>query len=173
MTTNLPIRLLCGFSLALSGVVGLGAPPSDAAERSKAPVTVEAASGRTFTAEVDSRTDSAQLWLRWGLGSMVLIRPVDWEQVVEVQAGGERLSGEQFYALLSPPQHTGDARAGIRVYWIINLVEKLVEVYTDPTDDPGEPHFATRQDFTLGENIPLHIEGRDLGPLAVEAVLVP
>jgi hypothetical protein len=65
------------------------------------------------------------------------------------------------------------ARAGVRLYRIINLVEKQVEVYTDPTDTAGKPHFKNRMDFTLGESVPLQIEGQEVGPLAVEAILVP
>jgi hypothetical protein len=114
MMTNLPIRFLCGLCLALGGQLGPGVPPSAAAELPKGPVTVEVQSGRTFTAEVDSRTDSAQLWLRFGQGAMVLLRPIAWEQVVQAQVGEERLSGQQFLEVLKPPQRTGDGPPRIR-----------------------------------------------------------
>jgi Uma2 family endonuclease len=32
------------------------------------------------------------------------------------------------------------ARAGIEDYWVVNLVDRVVEVYRDPVPDPSAPH---------------------------------
>ena len=63
-------------------------------------ITVELVSGRTFTAEIDGRTDAAQLWLRWQQTGGELLRPIRWDCVVRARVGGEDMSGEQFHALV-------------------------------------------------------------------------
>jgi Uma2 family endonuclease len=52
------------------------------------------------------------------------------------------------------------ARAGIPVYWIVNLVDWVVEVYTDPSGPVVIPTYGTRQDHRIGERIPLAIHGQ-------------
>ncbi|MFO0800227.1 MAG: Uma2 family endonuclease [Gemmataceae bacterium] len=49
------------------------------------------------------------------------------------------------------------ARAGIPVYWIVNLVDGQVEVYTDPAATP--PAYRTRTDFRPGQDVPLVLDG--------------
>ena len=56
------------------------------------------------------------------------------------------------------------ARAGIAVYWIINLVDNQVEVYTDPTGPDPSPHYRQRRDYRAGDTIALTVGGV---PLAV------
>ena len=63
-------------------------------------ITVELTGGRTFTAELDARTNTAQLWLRWQSSGAALLRPIRWDHVARAQVGGEDLSGEQFRALV-------------------------------------------------------------------------
>ena len=41
------------------------------------------------------------------------------------------------------------ARAGIVCYWLINLVHRQVEVYTDPTGPATNPTYRQRTDFGL------------------------
>jgi hypothetical protein len=55
-------------------------------------VRVLVASGRRFTAEIDRRTDAATLWLRWGQETGVILRPIDWDRVVQVEIAGEKFS---------------------------------------------------------------------------------
>jgi hypothetical protein len=57
-------------------------------------IRVVLASGRHFTAELDHRTDAATLWLRWGQGTGVILRPIDWDRVVRVEIAGETFSGD-------------------------------------------------------------------------------
>jgi Uma2 family endonuclease len=59
------------------------------------------------------------------------------------------------------------ARGGIPVYWIVSLVDRRVEVYTDP----GPAGYASRTDFASGEQVPVVIDGRQAGQLAVDDIL--
>ncbi len=52
-------------------------------------MTVRLQSGRTFTAAVDARTDDNRLWLRFGAGSTVVLRPVAWSAIVDAWREGE------------------------------------------------------------------------------------
>jgi Uma2 family endonuclease len=60
--------------------------------------------------------------------------------------------------------------AGIGEYWIINLVDRRVEVYARP-DAGSELGYASRKVFRANETIALHIAGQDLGTLDVIALL--
>ncbi len=55
------------------------------------------------------------------------------------------------------------AREAIPVYWIINLVDRVVEVYTDPTGPTASPGYRQRQDYTVNDTIPLPLGGQVLG----------
>ena len=51
------------------------------------------------------------------------------------------------------------ARAGIVDYWIINLVDRRVEVYTDPTGPDPAPAYRRRDDYGPADAVPLSIAG--------------
>jgi Uma2 family endonuclease len=59
------------------------------------------------------------------------------------------------------------AGSGVPIYWIVNLVENQVEVYTDPTGPAEQPDYRQRRDYTLADELPLMIEGREVGRLPV------
>ena len=59
------------------------------------------------------------------------------------------------------------ARGGIPVYWIVNLVDRQVEVYTDP----GPAGYASRKDFVSGQRVPVVIDGQQSGQIAVDDIL--
>jgi Uma2 family endonuclease len=63
------------------------------------------------------------------------------------------------------------ARAGIAVYWIINLAEQQIEVYTQPINSTEEPTYSQRQDYKLGDEVTVFIEGREVGRLNVQDLL--
>lgn len=63
------------------------------------------------------------------------------------------------------------ARAGYPIYWLINLVQDRIEVYTDPSGPIDQPDYLHRQDFGPDEMIPLVIAGREVGRLAVREML--
>ena len=63
------------------------------------------------------------------------------------------------------------AAAAVPIYWIINLVEDQVEVYSDPTGPDATPHYRTRRDYQAGELIPFVLDNRELGPIAAKELL--
>jgi Uma2 family endonuclease len=63
------------------------------------------------------------------------------------------------------------ARANIPVYWIINLVDHQVEVYSDPTGPDLAPVYRTRQIYRPGDMIPFVVDGRELGPIPAQELL--
>jgi Uma2 family endonuclease len=63
------------------------------------------------------------------------------------------------------------SRARIREYWIVNLIDRQVEVYTDPTGPTKEPDYRNRQDYTAGASVPVVVDGREVGRLSVADLL--
>ena len=57
--------------------------------------------------------------------------------------------------------------ACIPVYGIINLLDRQVEVYSDP----GPAGYATRRDHRDGEAVPVVIDGQPVGQIAVAEIL--
>jgi Uma2 family endonuclease len=62
------------------------------------------------------------------------------------------------------------ARARIPVYWIINLNERQVEVYTEPKAGRS-PAYRRRTDYDWDAKVPLVIEGVQAGEVAVRNLL--
>ena len=56
---------------------------------------------------------------------------------------------------------------GIAVYWIVNLVDRQVEVYSRP----GKNGYKSRKDIKPGQQVPVTIGGRKLRPIAVDDLL--
>ena len=54
------------------------------------------------------------------------------------------------------------ARAGIPAYWIVNLVEGLIEVHTEPTGPAESPMYRQRAEVRPGEAIALVVDGREV-----------
>jgi Uma2 family endonuclease len=63
------------------------------------------------------------------------------------------------------------ARASISDYWIVNLVNRQVEVYSDPDAFAPEPSYARRTDFFPGDSIPFILDGREVARLRVTDLL--
>ena len=62
------------------------------------------------------------------------------------------------------------ARARIPVYWIVNLVDRQVEVYTLPRGGK-KPAYRQRVIFESGEQVPIVIEGETIAAIAVRELL--
>jgi Uma2 family endonuclease len=63
------------------------------------------------------------------------------------------------------------AQAGILEYWIVNLVERQIEVYSDPTGPATQPEYRIRRVFTAGQTIPVTVGGVEIGFVAVSQIL--
>ena len=63
------------------------------------------------------------------------------------------------------------ARAGIPCYWIVNLVDGQIEVYTSPSGPVADPKFAQRVDHRPGDSVPLILGGTTVVQVAVQDLL--
>lgn len=63
------------------------------------------------------------------------------------------------------------AQAGIPVYWIVNVDDKQIEVYTDPDPSSAPPAYRTRTDYLPGQAVPLVLDGTAVGALPVADLL--
>ena len=82
--------------------------------------------------------------------------------IVEVSDTTYRYDRDQKYVAF--------AKAGIPVYWIVNLVDRRVEVYTRPVK---AGRYRSHKDFLPGQQVPVVIGGRQLGQIAVDDILPP
>lgn len=58
----------------------------------------------------------------------------------------------------------------IAEYWIVNLVDNIVEVYTKPRGG-RTPTYRARTDYAVGESVPVVLGGAQLGSIAVADIL--
>ncbi len=63
------------------------------------------------------------------------------------------------------------ARAGIAVYWIVNLVDRQVEVYSQPSGPTAMPAYGDTQIYRPGDAIPLVLDGSTVATIAVDELL--
>jgi Uma2 family endonuclease len=63
------------------------------------------------------------------------------------------------------------ARSRVPEYWIVNLADRQIEVYTQPTGPVKEPDYGQRQDYKPGDTVPVVIDGREVGRLPVADLL--
>jgi Uma2 family endonuclease len=68
---------------------------------------------------------------------------------------------------LKIPQY---AKAKIVVYWIVNLVDRRVEVYSQPKGGKN-PTYKTRTDYGPDDSVPVVIGGKRVGTIAVKELL--
>jgi Uma2 family endonuclease len=59
------------------------------------------------------------------------------------------------------------AKGGISVYWIINLIDRQVEVYTGPSANS----YSSCEIFKPGQSVPVVIAGVEVGQIAVSEIL--
>jgi Uma2 family endonuclease len=65
------------------------------------------------------------------------------------------------------PKKRHYAQVKIPVYWIINLIDRRVEVYTEPSGPAENPDYGRRQDFGMEDEVPVVIEGCEVGRIPV------
>jgi Uma2 family endonuclease len=53
------------------------------------------------------------------------------------------------------------AREGIVCYWIVNLVDRKIEVYSEPSGKDENPQYRVRKDFSINDRLPLSIAGNE------------
>ena len=63
------------------------------------------------------------------------------------------------------------ARAGIPTYWIVNLVDNRVEVYTQPSGAIAVPAYGAFQTFAPGDVLPIVLDGVEVASVPVAELL--
>lgn len=58
-------------------------------------------------------------------------------------------------------------RAGIVCYWIVNLLDRQIEVYSSPSGSG----YAQRRDYCVGDTVPLHLDGVLIASVPVQELL--
>jgi hypothetical protein len=58
------------------------------------------------------------------------------------------------------------------MYWIVNLTNGRIEVYTDPTGPDSEPSYRRRDDFQPDDSVPLVVARQEIARVKV-ADLMP
>jgi Uma2 family endonuclease len=92
---------------------------------------------------------------RWGAEDAGLVIEVS-HSTIEVDQGSKK----RIYA-----------HAGVPAYWIVNIDERRIEVYTDPTGPTADPDYRQRHDLQPGESVPLVLDGQTVGSVAVSDLL--
>ena len=59
------------------------------------------------------------------------------------------------------------ARAKIETYWIVNLVDRTVEVFSDVNDSPTSPNYRQHQVYTERQRVPVVLHGKKVAALLV------
>jgi Uma2 family endonuclease len=63
------------------------------------------------------------------------------------------------------------ARDRIPVYWVVNLIDRRVEVYSDPTGPCDDPRYHTLNVFGPATAVPVVLDGVTVGTIPVNDLL--
>lgn len=63
------------------------------------------------------------------------------------------------------------AAARVAIYWIVNLRDRQVEVYTLPSGPGKKPDYRRHHDYAVNEEVPLVLDGIEVGRIAVKDML--
>jgi Uma2 family endonuclease len=63
------------------------------------------------------------------------------------------------------------ARDNIACYWIVNLVNYHIEVYTTPSGPATAPSYAQQRDYLPGDTVPLILDGILVASIPVQELL--
>lgn len=63
------------------------------------------------------------------------------------------------------------ARAGVPVYWIVNLGDGQIEVYSDPAPAANPPAYRTRTDHKPIDAVPITLDGQPAGTIPAAELL--
>ncbi len=63
------------------------------------------------------------------------------------------------------------ARAGIAEYWVVNLVDRQIEVYKAPQSGTEPASYAQQVVYQGGDEVPVVLGGQEVLRVAVNAVI--
>jgi Uma2 family endonuclease len=81
-------------------------------------------------------------------------------EVAESSLARDREAKQQMYAA-----------SGIAEYWIVNLVDRQLEIYRDPQTTATGSEYRRRAIVATAESVGLTIEGREVGTIKVAELL--
>lgn len=63
------------------------------------------------------------------------------------------------------------ARSGIPVYWVVNLPDRRVEVYSQPSGPAVAPSYGRKEEYRPGADVPVVLDGQVVAALPVAGLL--
>ncbi len=75
------------------------------------------------------------------------------------------------YAVDRGPKWRRYAASRVPYYWIVNLPMRQIEVYREPAGRGRSASYRVVEVFASGSEIPVIIEGREAGRIAVDEIL--
>ena len=63
------------------------------------------------------------------------------------------------------------ARERIPVYWVVNVIDKVIEVYTQPAGSGDAAAYTKRDDYPVGTTVPVVLDGNTVGTIPVADVM--
>lgn len=63
------------------------------------------------------------------------------------------------------------AKAGIPIYWLVNLVDRQIEVFSEPKSSRGAAAYSKTRRHRSGETVPLIVAGQELARINVRELL--
>lgn len=63
------------------------------------------------------------------------------------------------------------AGANLPVYWVVNVVDRVIEVYSQPSGTDEAAAYAKRDDFAVDASVPVVLDGATIGTIAVADVM--
>ncbi len=63
------------------------------------------------------------------------------------------------------------ALAGIATYWIVNIRQRRIEVFTNPADQENPAAYRTVAEYQVGQDVPVILVGVEVGRIPVASIL--
>jgi Uma2 family endonuclease len=63
------------------------------------------------------------------------------------------------------------AAGGIPAYWIVNIPDRRIETYSDPTGRGRSAQYQTAELYAEGTEVPVCLDGREVGRITVTDIL--
>jgi len=63
------------------------------------------------------------------------------------------------------------ARNGIAVYWIVNVADRVIDVFTNPSGPVLTPDYATTTTYHIGDAVPVVLDGVTIATVAAADLL--
>jgi Uma2 family endonuclease len=63
------------------------------------------------------------------------------------------------------------ARVGIPVYWVVNVIDRKIEVFSQPSGPSDAPAYATHEEHLAGASAPVVLDGKNVGSIPVAEIM--